>query len=199
MHDYAIFGHDRAAIGRWLGFISIAAAGGIAQILAISANLSGIDAFSKATITTGIVYFALHWVFNKWVWKIPIIEIPDINGTWELLGRTLNDDGTTKYDWEGSIGIEQNWKNILIHLKTKNSQSESYTATLSKRFGPTGGWILSYSYRNEPELEQSHELNPHKGYCEVEFDKELTIGKASYFNSAGRKTFGVMDLKRNSQ
>lgn len=164
--------------------------------MAIANNLSGIDAFTKATIATGIVYFLLHWIFNKWVWKISFFEVPNINGTWELKGQTLNDDGTTKYDWEGSIGIEQTWKNIQIHLKTKNSQSESYTATLSKRFGSTGGWLLSYSYKNEPEIEQSHELNSHKGYCEVEFNKELTVGKASYFNSAGRKTFGVMNLKR---
>ena len=196
MHDYAVFGHDRAAIGRWLGFISIALAGGISQLLALASNLSGVDAFAKATITTGIVYLVLHWLFNKWAWKIPFFEVPNINGTWELTGQTLNDDGTTKYDWEGSIGIEQSWKDILIHLKTKNSQSESYTATLSRRFGPTGGWRLSYSYRNEPELEQSHELNSHKGYCEIEFDKDLTVGKASYFNSSGRRTFGVMNLKR---
>ncbi|MDN3403249.1 MULTISPECIES: pancortin-3 [unclassified Pseudoalteromonas] len=196
MHDYAVFGHDRSTIGRWLGFISIALSGGVAQLLAIASNLSGIEAFTKATITTGVVYFLLHWIFNKWVWKISFFEVPNLNGEWELKGQTLNDDGTTKFDWEGSIGIEQTWKNIQVHLKTKNSQSESYTATLSKRFGPTGGWLLSYSYKNEPEIEQSHELNSHKGYCEVEFNKELTVGKASYFNSAGRKTFGVMSLKR---
>lgn len=196
MHDYAVFGHDRSAIGRWLGFIAITIAGGIAQLLSIATDLTGFEAFTRATITTGVVYFCLHWVFNKWGWKIPLFEVPNISGTWEVTARTLNDDGTTRFDWEGIIGIEQTWKNILVHLKTKNSQSESYTATLSKRCGPTGGWLLSYSYKNEPELEQCHDLNSHKGYCEVEFDKNLTIGKASYFNSAGRKTFGVMDLKR---
>ncbi|WP_447018233.1 Cap15 family CBASS effector [Shewanella algae] len=119
MHDYAVFGHDRSAIGRWLGFISIALSGGIAQLLAIASNLSGIDAFTKATITTGVVYFLLHWIFNKWVWKISFFEVPNLNGEWELKGQTLNDDGTTKFDWEGSIGIEQTWKNIQVHLKTK--------------------------------------------------------------------------------
>lgn len=196
MHDYAVFGHDRASIGRWLGFISIVTAGGISQLLTLASNLSGFEAFTKVTITTGIIYMALHWLFNKFLWKIPFFKVPDINGEWSLTGQTLNDDGSTKYDWNGLIGIEQSWKNILIHLKTENSQSESYTATLSKRFGPTGGWILSYSYKNEPELEQSHELNTHKGYCEIEINKDLTVGKASYFNSAGRKTFGVMNLER---
>lgn len=198
MHDYAVFGHDRAMIGRWLGVASIAVAGGISQLLAWTTNLTGVDAFTRATITTGAIYFALHWAFNKWAWKIPYLEIPDLNGIWALQGQTLNEDGSTRFDWEGEIGIEQNWKAISVHLKTKNSQSLSYTATLSKRHGPTGGWLLSYSYRNEPELERSHELNSHKGYCEVEIDKSLSTARASYFNSGGRRTFGTMTLRKTA-
>ena len=197
MHDYAIFGHDRAAIGRWLGLSSILLAGGVAQIFVWMHSLTGFEAFAKASITTGVIYFLLHWIFNKCVWKIPFFEIPNINGKWILNGQTLNDDGSTRYDWNGTIGIEQDWKSILIHLQTEKSQSKSYTATLSKKYGPTGGWLLSYSYKNEPELEHSHELNSHKGYCEIEFNIPLNIGKASYFNSAGRKTFGIMNLKRD--
>lgn len=94
MHDYAVFGHDRASIGRWLGFTAIAIAGGIAQILSMASNLTGLDAFTKATITTGLVYFALHWLFNKWIWKVPFFEIPDISGEWNIRGQTLNDDGS---------------------------------------------------------------------------------------------------------
>ncbi|MFT4803976.1 MAG: hypothetical protein ACI9YE_001173 [Psychroserpens sp.] len=196
MHDYAIFGHDRAAIGRWLGFGAISISGGITQLFTIASNLSGLEAFTKITITTGLIYFSLHWLFNKWVWKIPLFKVPDLNGTWLVKSKTLNEDGSTRFNWNGEIGVEQDWKKISLHLKTKDSQSNSYTATLSKRDGPTGGWLLSYSYRNEPELEQIHELNLHKGFCEIEFDKELTLGRSSYFNSAGRRTFGVMDLTR---
>ena len=165
----------------------------------MASNLTGLDAFTKATITTGLVYLALHWLFNKWIWKVPFFEIPDISGEWKITGQTLNDDGSTKYDWNGVIGIEQTWKCILIHLRTPKSQSMSYTATLSRRYGPTGGWLLSYSYKNEPELEKAHELNSHKGYCEIEFDKELKYGKASYFNSSGRKTFGIISLEKISE
>lgn len=199
MHDYAVFGHDRASIGRWLGFAAIAVAGGIAQILAMASNLTGLDAFTKATITTGLVYFALHWLFNKWIWKVPFFEIPNISGKWKVTGQTLNDEGAITFEWDGIIGIEQTWKCILIHLKTEMSQSQSYTATLSRRYGPTGGWLLSYSYKSEPELEQSHVLNSHKGYCEIEFDKELKYGKASYFNSSGRRTFGIISLEKISE
>lgn len=197
MHDYAIFGHDRSTIGRYLGSISIILAGGISQFLAFANKLTGLEAFSKASITTGIVYFVLDWAFNKWAWKIPLFKIPDINGKWETIGQTLNEDGGVKFNWNGEIGIEQNWKKILIHLKTENSQSKSYTATLLNKHGScTCGWLLTYSYRNEPELEQSHELKLHKGYCEIELDKDLMSGKASYFNSVGRRTFGTMNLKR---
>lgn len=197
MHDYAVFGHDRATIGRWLGVVSIITAGGIAQFLAWANNLTGLDAFTKATVTTGIVFFVLHWCFNKIAWKLPFFKIPNLNGTWSIMGQTLDEKGNAKYDWNGKIGIEQTWKSILIHLKTENSQSHSYTATLAKRHGPTGGWLLSYSYKNEPELEQIHELNNHKGYCEIEFDIDLNLGKATYFNNAGRRTFGIITLNKD--
>ncbi len=198
MHDYAVFGHDRASIGRWLGFGAIVISGGIAQLLSMANDLTGLDAFTRVTITTGAIYIALHWLFNKWIWKFNFIEVPDLNGIWEVKAQTLNEDGSVRFDWGAEVGIEQDWKKILLHLSTEKSQSKSYTATLSKRHGPTGGWLLSYSYRNEPELAQSHELNSHKGYCEVEFDRYLKEGRASYFNSAGRRTFGVMNLTRKN-
>lgn len=195
MHDYAIFGHDRATIGRWLGVASILIAGGIAQVLLDAYQWTGIEAFGKATVTTAVVYFVLHWIFNNLVWKLPVFKIPNLSGTWNLKGQTLNEDGGIKYDWDAQVGIEQTWKDIIIHLKTSNSQSYSQTATLEKQHG-LGGWLLSYSYRNEPVTEQCHELNAHKGYCQIEFDTAITKGDASYFNNNGRRTFGIMQLEK---
>lgn len=196
MHDYAIFGHDRSSIGRWIGTGSIIISGAISQMVIWMHNISGIYAFSKATITTGITYFILHFIFHKYGWKLLKSEIPNLSGKWTATGQTLNEDGSVKYNWNSEIGIEQDWKAILIHQKTKHSQSYSYTATILKKHGPTGGWLLSYSYKNEPEISTSHELNSHKGYCEIDIDKSLKIAKASYFNSGGRRTFGTIDLKR---
>lgn len=196
MHDYAIFGHDRVSIGRWLGVASILVAGAISQVFAYANSMTGLEAFGKATITTGLVYFGLHWLFNKFVWKLKILEVPDLSGEWVVVGRTLDEFGGVKHNWGGEIGIEQNWKQILIHLKTETSQSWSYTATISKRNSPLGGWLLTYSYSNDPEVESSHELSTHKGYCEAEINKDLTMGKIRYFNHSGRNTFGVIDIKR---
>lgn len=195
MHDYAIFGHDRAAIGRWLGVASIVVAGTISQLLANMYGWTGIEAIGKATVTTAATYFILHWIFNNYAWKLPFFKIPDLAGTWNIKGKTLTEDGGTKYDWEADIAIEQTWKDITICLKSPNSKSYSQTATLEKRHG-FGGWLLSYSYTNEPATEQYHELNAHKGYCQIEFNKELTKGDASYFNNNGRRTFGIMQLEK---
>ena len=84
---------------------------------------------------------------------------------------------------------------VVDRLKTEQSQSFSQTATLEKQHG-FGGWLLSYSYKNEPRIEQSHELNAHKGYCQIVIDKSIAVGDASYFNNNGRKTFGIMNLER---
>lgn len=156
---------------------------------------------SVATVSTAAIYFALHWVFNNYVWKkVPLLKIPDLNGVWSVRGETLSeDDGVIKYNWEAEIDIEQTWEKISINLKTKQSSSESYTATLAKKSGTRGGWVLHYSYSNSPDASQFHELNSHRGYCEVIFDKELTSGEAAYFNSNGRRTFGKMYLTRGDK
>lgn len=197
MHEYAVFGHDRSSIGRWIGTAATIASGIIAQLLSWLNEISGWEAFTKATITTGAIYFALHYLFNKYAWRLLKKEIPDLSGKWEATGQTLNDDGSVRYNWTSEIGIEQDWKKILIHQKTQHSQSNSYTATILKKHGPTGGWLLSYSYKNEPELSMTHELNAHKGFCEIDIDSNLVQAKASYFNSGGRKTFGTIELKRS--
>lgn len=194
MHDYAIFGHDRANIGRWLGILSLSIAGGISQLLMYATTITGWKIFTTGTITTGFVYFLLHFWFTNYAWKFNFFSIPNLNGSWKVKGKTLDENGDIKHSWQGELGITQNWNKILIHLKTKNSQSNSYTATLLKKHKPCGGWLLSYSYRNEPKLEQAHELNSHKGFCEIEIDEQLTKATADYFNSSGRRTFGTMSL-----
>ncbi len=196
LHDYAIFDHDRAKVGRYLGSISVILAGFISQFILLLKNFTGLN-FLKSSIPVVVIYFSINYIFNKWVWKLPIFKIPILQGRWIITGKTLEESGNTKYDWDGEINIEQNWKTILIHLKTKSSQSYSYTATLSKIDGIIGGWQLSYSYRNEAEIEYSHELKDHKGFCEIIFNKELSCGEAQYFNSKNRRTFGSISMKKN--
>lgn len=196
MHDYAVFGHNRASIGRWLGITSVILTGAISGFISWINQLTGFQAVTSVAITTGVVYFGLHWLFNYFAWKIPFFKIPDLNGVWNVQGTTLTEEGTAKYEWLAEIDIEQTWEKIVICLKTQNSTSESYTATLAKANGSQSGWRLSYSYSNNPNIDQCHELNSHRGYCELFLDKSLTNGTAAYFNSNGRRTFGKMSLQR---
>lgn len=197
MHDYAVFGHDRVSIGRWLGVVSLGLTGGITQALSFANELTGVEAFTKVTITTALIYFLLHWLFNKYIWKNNTSNISDLSGTWLIEGKTLEEDGSIKYEWDAKIGIEQTWEKIAIHLQNDTSQSFSYTATIEKING-LGGWLLSYSYGNEPYLERQHELKQHKGYCQIQFDKELKTATANYFNREGRNTYGVMKLTKEA-
>jgi SMODS-associating 2TM, beta-strand rich effector domain len=200
MHDYAVFGHSRATIGRYLGTASVILTGLISSVILWLHQVDGLSFMAGATVSTAFVYFSLHWVFNNYVWKVPLFKIPDLNGVWSVRGETLSeDDGVIKYNWEAEIDIEQTWEKISINLKTKQSSSESYTATLVKKSGTRGGWALHYSYSNSPDASQFHELNSHRGYCEVIFDRELTSGEAAYFNSNGRRTFGKMYLTRGEK
>jgi hypothetical protein len=199
MHDYAIFSHSRATIGRWLGVASVILTGAISSLLVWLYQATNLQAFATAVITPTLIYFVLHWLFNRYAWKIPVFNIPKIAGVWSVVGQTLNEDGSTRYDWIAEIDIEQTWENICITLKTSQSSSESYTATLEKKPGTRGGWVLHYSYSNNPNADQYHELNSHRGFCELILNQELTIGEAAYFNSSGRRTFGKMSLIREQK
>ncbi|MEG5910617.1 hypothetical protein UXP31_21120 [Enterobacter mori] len=57
MHDYAIFGHSRATIGRWLGVSSIIFTGFISSLLVWLYQATQIQAFATAVVTPAIIYF----------------------------------------------------------------------------------------------------------------------------------------------
>jgi hypothetical protein len=197
LHDYAIFNHSRTAIGRYLGILSFTFASTITSLLAIFSKLTGNTLLAGASITSALVYIGLHWLFNNHFWTFKRLNIPVINGIWTVRGETLNEDGTVKYNWKGEVDIEQNWEKISIALQTEKSSSESYTATLSRKSGNKKESILHYSYTNNPNIDEFEELNSHKGYCEMIFNKNATSAEAAYFNSNGRRTFGKMYLTKN--
>ena len=198
MHDYASFDHNRAIVGRWLGVSSLILAGGFSNLIIWLKDLTGLEYFFQASLTTGVIYAGLHFIFNKFIWKVKLFKIPDLNGIFVIEGQTLDENGEAKYHWPAKLDIEQSWEKIAIRLETKSSESFSYTATLAKLAGTSGGWRLSYSYSNTPHMQFSHELNGHKGFCEVIFSADLKTARANYFNSNGRRTFGIMNLKREN-
>ncbi|MGZ8220888.1 MAG: Cap15 family cyclic dinucleotide receptor domain-containing protein [Methylobacter sp.] len=203
LHDYAIIGHKRSEIGRWLGIASLLLAPIITHVIiwlskipflvdSIQGNLT------TFTLSTGIVYLFLYWSFNHYGWRLldRILNIPDLNGRWVVRGVTKNQDGTNRFEWEGEMVISQKWDRIAIELKTK--QSGSYSETASVLVKHDGESKLSYSYQNHPRSGEV-ELQKHQGFCELIFDVSRQKAEGHYFNSLGRYTFGYMILTKIEQ
>lgn len=192
MHQYACFSHDRVRVGRYIGAASVLGVSFASRFFDFFSSYSGWEFFSKISLTSGAIYFLLHFLFEKVLWRFSFFEVPNVSGVWDVSGKTLNEDGSTRYEWAAVIKIKQDWQKISICLDASKSKSESVTAIINKKNGPVDGWRVSYGYLNEPKIGDIHELNMHRGYCEVDFDSSVSIGDASYFNSSGRRTFGNM-------
>jgi hypothetical protein len=198
MHPYAIFDHKRQIVGRILGVLSFIIAPVVSGYLL---NIRSVEGLSGFVITSGVLYIMLHWVFDNIVWKWPLIgralSIPNYSGMWDVEGQTIDENGEVKFDWGAVIEVVQKWDSISVQLKTGQSESYSYTVTTLKL--PNGCWQLSYSYSNQPNLNQLQDLSAHRGFCELVFDLKKGEARGTYFNSMGRRTNGNMMLQRNEE
>lgn len=204
-HEYAILGGlNRAKIGHTIGMIAAAVSSGIVTVF-----LAAVDFFKSLgwlysvpplifwPLTAGVVYGILYWLFDRHVWKIPkvasLLRVPDLSGTWDCVGQSINPDKSPGFAWEGEVIIVQSWDRIRVRLKTKQSGSNSMAAALI--YDEVDGFRLMYSYKNDPKIGEA-ELTSHRGYAELTFDKDLRIADGEYFNGQGRYTFGRMTLKK---
>lgn len=206
-HEYSIIGLDRTSIGRYLGTM----AGLMASITAILITL-GFDLARRFGLSTGesglvifplnaaVFYFLGHLAFNKWVWRRKIVQavlgVPDLSGEWECNGETKDNSGNITYRWNAIVTITQTWEKICVYLDTGESRSRSKSASLVKE--PGRGYVLMYSYQNEPRIGDP-ELRSHVGYCELQLNEGLTVAEGDYFNNKGRITFGRMKLVRKGK
>lgn len=206
-HEYAVMGGaNRAKVGRLLSFAASAISGAL-----VFALLSAVDLAKKfgwnvnlpptflSLVGAGAVFGALYWVLNKWAWKWPgiglALKVPDISGTWDCVGTTLNKDGSTKYNWQAEVTVVQSWDKLRIRLVTKTSGSSSISAALAH--DSVDGFVLLYHYRNDPKAGAAG-LASHMGCSVMTIAKDLKSATGDYFNGRGRMTFGTMNwTKRN--
>ena len=197
LHQYAVLGHSPEKIGRLLGIASLLMAPWL------SSGLSHFFSFVVSSplqigIAAGSIYAVLHWLFNNIIWRWALFRkatgIPDLNGKWDVSGQTLREDGKVTHEWSSTWEIEQTWKGIVIFSQSDKSESYSYTCALSQLFREK--WRMSYSYKNEPKPEFRKEMQAHKGYCELTFEKGFLEAEGEYFSSQGRRTCGHMKLTK---
>ena len=146
-------------------------------------------------IGAGSIYGLTYLAFNNWIWKFRTISrlfgLPNLEGKWVCMGNTVG--GLHTGSWDGELTISQTWDKIRVYLVTTNSKSKSVSASIIKE--PGIGYILMYSYKNDVDI-AAGDLHSHVGYCEIALDDKLEFGRGEYFNSKGRVSFGVMEIRR---
>ena len=135
------------------------------------------------------IFGILYLLFDRCLWKIvPGIKSQKISGIYSC-------DGKSNYkipEWKGTITIKQTWSKILISLKTDNSYSQSYVASIEVL--DDGNIILYYCYRNNPNG-NSKGLNKHEGTADINFDGVKIQGK--YYNyPKDRHRYGTFVLTK---
>jgi SMODS-associating 2TM, beta-strand rich effector domain len=204
-HEYALLGGpNRAKIGRYLGSIA-AAISSVAVFLFLSAEKVAAEfnmpiSLPPAVISlamAGTIYALLYWTFAKHIWKwrpiSNLLNVPDLSGHWHCYGQTINPDKSPGFKWEAKVTIVQSWDKIRVRLKTKQSGSNSVSASLLA--DEVDGYKLLYNYKNEPNVDEP-DLKNHNGFAEINFSKDLKSAAGTYFNGIDRFTFGTMRLMR---
>ena len=205
-HEYSVIGHNRASVGRYLAI----AAGTLTSLTALLTTtffrIIEEFGFSAANnkliiipISTALFYAIGYSAFDLWIWKSKLlfnfIKIPNLNGAWKCTGRTIDINGKVTYEWSATVRISQTWEKIRIYLDTGQSKSASVAASLIHE--PGRGYILMYSYRNEPRAGEV-DLRAHIGYAELMINEMADYADGDYFNNKGRLTSGRMTLKKIS-
>jgi SMODS-associating 2TM, beta-strand rich effector domain len=204
-HEYALLGGvNRAKVGRYLSLLAAAVSAVVVFLLLTVVDLAkrfGVPATLPPSVLSlvgaGTIFAILYWIFDRYAWRWrylgPLLKVPDLSGKWRCRGLTLNQDGSTKHDWEGTVAILQSWDKLRVQLKTPHSGSNSITAALL--YDEADGYVLLYHYRNDPHIGEM-ELKSHRGFAELLFAKDRQSAQGEYFNGHGRFTFGTMYLTR---
>lgn len=186
----------------------------IIGIVSAAIYFGAISLYGTAGVSIGFLSTGIYYAFARYLWKwdylhrIGIIEVPNLNGTWNGYIYTSEDpenipneaivaEGTQKKDkikMETELEIEQTWDKILITLGGAESSSYSRSATIlvNEKAWPT----LSYNYFNEGGS-SSDGVGPHYGSAMLELDEERDKLEGRYFNRPDhRGTHGMIEVWR---
>ena len=142
-------------------------------------------------------YTGLHWLFDRYVWKLgllrklKLIQLPDLNGRW--IGEVESSYSQDGLAHSVSIVILQRWSKILVRLDGEHSRSQSISASLSTvdLLNPK----LSYQYMNEPKSNAPDTMETHRGTAIVELVGTGLEG--DYYTGRGRGEIGTIKLNKS--
>lgn len=204
-HEYVVLGGiNRARVGKYLTHTASIVSGllvwlllgliDVAHAMGIGVNLPPVV---LSLVGAGTVYAVLYFIFRKWIWRLPWItrwlKVANLAGTWHCDGSPFKRPDTQAIPWTGTLTITQDWDRFRVHLRTAQSASNSIVAALT--MDAIEGFVLLYSYKNEPKPGED-ELSAHRGFARLVFDKDLQNAEGDYFNGDGRHSSGTMTLRR---
>jgi hypothetical protein len=203
LHEYSVIGHSRALLGQKLAIVAGLLTTAVTSIGIFSIHLLQNAGLSRAQTLAippigGVVTAGIFWAFNEYGWRVKpirkLLKLPDLEGTWNCIGRRLDDKVEGTSAWSSTIFITQTWEKISITQQSdQGSASWSQAASLMRK--PTGEFVLMYSYFNDPDISHPN-MSGHRGYCELTFDTDIRQAKGFYFNNKGRISHGEMQLTK---
>jgi len=140
----------------------------------------------------------LYEAFDKRLWRatplqgIGIVKVPDLNGTWDVEGRTSFDNGKR---FQAQVVIKQTWTAMSIVLESESSISRSLSASLL--VGQPEGPTLSYEYRNDPKPDALPTMHSHRGTTVLR-RKSTGLLEGEYYSGRDRLNYGSLTLKRRN-
>lgn len=163
-------------------------------------NLDSID-FHKAIThvsTTISINIILWMIFIAWGWKLKIfypwlVPFPNLSGDWK---------GTIKSNWKDKelepipieVSITQNFFNVQVRIKTKESRSYSIGASFDID-NERGFQQLFYTYLNTPKAGVRERSEIHYGSTILNFDGfKVTKMDGEYWTD--RETTGEITLNK---
>ena len=173
-----------------------------ATIFLLTQNLDSID-FHKAIThvsTTISVNIILWMIFIAWAWKWKIfypwlVPFPNLSGDWK---------GTIKSNWKEKelepipieVSITQNFFNVQVRIKTKESRSYSIGASFDID-NERGFQQLFYTYLNTPKAGVRERSEIHYGSTILNFDGfKVTKMDGEYWTD--RETTGEITLTKKN-
>lgn len=204
-HEYVVLGGiNRARIGKYLAHTASAVSAVLVWLLLGAVNVANklgvgvnLPPVVLSFVGAGSVYAGLYFVLRRWVWRhpwvMPLLKVANLAGTWHCDGTPFARPDSPAVPWTAKVTITQDFDRFRIHLKTAQSASNSIVAALT--CDPIEGFVLLYSYRNEPRPGEI-DLAVHRGFAKLTFDKDLRHAEGDYFNGDGRHTSGSMKLRK---
>jgi hypothetical protein len=173
-----------------------------ATIFFLTQNLESID-FHKAIThvsTTISINIILWMIFISWGWKLKIfypwlVPFPNLSGDWE---------GTIRSNWKEKelepipieVSITQNFFNVQVRIKTKESRSYSIGASFDID-NERGFQQLFYTYLNTPKAGVRVRSEIHYGSTILNFDGfKVTNMDGEYWTD--RETTGEITLTKKN-